>query len=66
MTPYRCTLLDMEGRPAWPDIPIDAMGIDPAIERALEALMERPGHVGFEIHDDVKIVHRYIRPRRDF
>ncbi len=66
MTPYRCRFIDRQGEPLPHDFLIDAADIEGAIERGLEALWTMPQHPGFEIRDADRIVHRYIRPRREF
>lgn len=65
MIGYRCHFIDLRGEPLPDALPIVALGIDRAIDYGLEALVTKPQHVGFEIYDPERIVHRYIRPPRD-
>lgn len=66
MTPYRCCFIDRQGQPLPNAFPIDAADTEGAIERGLEALWTMPQHLGFEIRDGDRLLHRYVRPRREF
>jgi hypothetical protein len=62
---FHCYFLDRQCLPYPQGFPIDAINIDLAIDRAFDALAGVPHNRGFELRDEDRVVHHFVKQPRD-